>query len=105
MIEGLTVLPRLGLATLCLFAVSVAADDRAPLPGESAAAARRLDELARKEKAVRDDPSEAGWAAVVTELQAVLSAHGDDLVPAADGLSVAARWVCHARLARLDAAG
>ena len=90
-------MPHAALALLLL-----AAPGDALVPGESPRTARRLGEIADKEKEARAKPSEQRWAEVVGELQAVLGSAGDDLVPAGDGdRLVPARWVCHARLAGL----
>ncbi|MBI1914409.1 MAG: hypothetical protein HYS12_06670, partial [Planctomycetes bacterium] len=79
----------------------VLARDKPEVLGESNRTARRLQEIADKEKLAREKPSEERWAEVVDELQALLASAGSDLVPAEDGRCVPARWVCHARLARL----
>src|SRR4051794_19539430 len=69
--------------------------------GESSRTARRLQEIAEKEKAARAKPSDERWAELIDELQALLASAGNDLVPTDDDHSVPARWLCHARIAAL----
>jgi outer membrane protein assembly factor BamB len=98
--------PRASLAALLLAAALPAraargADDGRPpavLPGESRPTAGRLAE-ARKRVAQKQ------WAEAVDELQAVLDAAGDDLVPVDERRSVQARRLCHAYLAALPPEG
>jgi outer membrane protein assembly factor BamB len=75
--------------------------DKAEVLGENRRTARRLVEIADKEKLARDKPNAERWADVVDELQAVLASAGNELVAAEDGRCVPARWSCHARLAGL----
>src|SRR5438093_8850734 len=95
------------LAILLLLLVPsslVPARDKPEVLGESGRTARRLQEIADKEKMARDKPSEERWTEVVDELQALLTSAGSDLVPTEDGRCVPVRWVCHARLAGLPKA-
>jgi outer membrane protein assembly factor BamB len=67
---------------------------RTSQPGESAATARRLeaaDQLAADKQ----------YTAAAQEYARILEEAGDDLVPVGDRLSVAARHLCHLRLAAL----
>src|SRR6266581_336609 len=66
---------------LVLASPSLAADKPEVL-GESGRTARRLQEIADKEKAARDKPSDERWAEVVDELHALFASSGNDLVPA-----------------------
>jgi outer membrane protein assembly factor BamB/tetratricopeptide (TPR) repeat protein len=67
---------------------------RASLPGEVAATARRLaaaDKLAAQQR----------WKEAIEEYQRILSEAGDDLVAVSARQAVAARWLCHCRIASL----
>jgi outer membrane protein assembly factor BamB len=67
---------------------------RASLPGEVAATARRLaaaDKLAAQQH----------WKEAIEEYQRILSEAGDDLVAVSARQAVAARWLCHCRIASL----
>src|SRR5262245_6652959 len=91
-------------AVPCLLLVLATASPGADKPevlGESGRTARRLQEIADKEKATREKPSEERWAEVVDELNALLASAGNDLVVVENGRCVPARWICHARLAAL----
>ena len=66
--------------------------ERAEVLGENDRTGRRLQEIADKEKAAREKPSEERWAEVVDELQGLLGSAGNDLVSAEDGRCVPARW-------------
>src|SRR5947207_1898064 len=68
------------------------------LPGEVRSTAVRLSECDKR-------IAEGKWAEAVTELQSVLDAAGDDLVPLSPRHSVLARRLCQARLASLPPAG
>jgi outer membrane protein assembly factor BamB len=67
---------------------------RTSQPGESTATARRLD-------AADQLAADKQYAAAAQEYARILEEAGDDLVPVGDRLSVAARHLCHLRLAAL----
>jgi outer membrane protein assembly factor BamB len=67
-------------------------------PGVREGTRRRL---AAVDRSVADEQ----WGAAVEELLRILDEAGDDLVPLDAQHSLRARWLCHARLAALPAAG
>ena len=77
--------------------------EEAVVYGESPRTAQRLEEVAKKEAAARQHPSDERWAEVVNDLQALLASSASDLVPLKGNgnLLVPARWLCHARIAGL----
>ncbi len=85
--------------TLALLWAPAWADEAPPpavFPAESKPTAGRIDEI-RKLLAAHK------WADAVEQIQSVLTASGDDLVPVDPNRSVACRWLCHSLLALLPA--
>jgi outer membrane protein assembly factor BamB/tetratricopeptide (TPR) repeat protein len=87
------------LGVLVLLPVKAFAADLPPvvLPGESRSAASRLAEADKR-------IVEKKWPEAIAELQAVLDAAGNDLVPLTPQHCVQARRLCHVRLAALPPA-
>src|SRR5262245_34610021 len=87
-------LPAVLLLVLAAGPLPAADSARPSQPGESAATARRLD-------AADQLAADKQYAAAAQEYARILEEAGDDLVPVGDRLSVAARRLCHLRLAAL----